>query len=492
MRVDFQEWLPDLPQNNSVGANIAENVLPALNSYRPFRDLTPFSEALSARPLGSFAARANDGNIYLFAGTTSALWKLDGDAWVDVSKVGGYTTGDGERWTFSQFGDFVVASNYSDTPQVYQLGVSTDFADLTGSPPKWKYSALIGDFLVVANTNSGGSQHSRRIQWPDIDSITSWTTGAPPSQADFQDIAGEGGQCQGIVGGSEYGTIFFEKEIWRMTYIGPPYFFRFDKMESNKGTPAPGSIVPVNRDIHYLGQDGFYKFDGQVSVPTGSNKIDKTFYQTIANDYVASRVNGGADPINKIIFFSAASTNSAAGEADRLFILNYELLRWSYALVTTRYLFSTLQVGFTLETLDGYGSSDSIDALPFTLDSRVWQGGASIIAAFDVNNKLAFFTGSNLQAMVDTGETQLFPDRRGFISSVRPICDTNDAQISIGYRDRTGDDITESPFVAQNAIGDCNFRISARYQSAKVKIPAGASWNHIQGVDFMAVPEGAR
>ena len=43
MQVPFGEWLPDQPEHNNPGANVANNVYYALNSYKRFPSLVNYS-----------------------------------------------------------------------------------------------------------------------------------------------------------------------------------------------------------------------------------------------------------------------------------------------------------------------------------------------------------------------------------------------------------------------------------------------------------------
>ena len=40
MQLPFGEWLPDLPDHMNPGSTQAKNVFPAVNSYRPFKNIS--------------------------------------------------------------------------------------------------------------------------------------------------------------------------------------------------------------------------------------------------------------------------------------------------------------------------------------------------------------------------------------------------------------------------------------------------------------------
>ncbi len=490
IRVQTGEYLPDLPVNNNPGALVALNVLPGPlpGIYKPLAGLNPFSDALPSRVLGAKPAKSNDGNIFLFAGTGTKLYKINGTAWDDISRASNYVTGAEERWNFVQFGQTMVAMNYIDEMQSYTMGSSSLFANLSGAP-KARYGAVVGDFFMVGNINDGTAKPTT-VKWPTINSLTTWTTGGA-SQAGSQEFA-DGGWVRGLVGGSNYATVLQENCIRRGSYIGPPYFFRFDKVVDQKGVYAPGSIISIGNMIFFLAEDGFYRYDGQTIYPIGQGKVNKTFFADASLDYILSRMQGGIDPINTIVFWTYASRNAPAGQNDKIIMHNYTTGCWATGEVDSTYFFSALQPGYTLETLDSYGSSSSIDTLPFTLDSRVWQGGASLLAAFNSDNKLSFFTGSNLEAIIDTGETQLFSGRWCTVKEVRAITDTNSVSIAIGYREKVGDTVAFTAYQAQDASGKADLRITSRYQRVRTKIAAGAAWTDMQAVEIIPEQAGKR
>jgi hypothetical protein len=114
------------------------------------------------------------------------------------------------------------------------------------------------------------------------------------------------------------------------------------------------------------------------------------------------------------------------------------------------------------------------------------------LSAFDTSHRLCLFTGESLAATVETGETQLFPGRRALVSSVRPIVDGATPAVALGTRNRTADAVSWSSPAAINALGACPVRSAARYHRARLLLPAGSGWEHLQGVEIEARPEGVR
>ena len=483
MFLKFGEYLPDLPALNNPGMVTAKNVLPKTDSYGQFPSLVSSYDALTARCQGAFSARDADGTAFNFAGDASKLYNLISSAWDNASKVGGYTTGNTERWFYTQYGRRVLATNFADAIQSFTMGTSSDFSDLTGSPPKARYITTVKDFVLLGNINdSVAGVVPNRVQWSGLGDPTTWTPSAA-TQSDYQDLDSAAGWVMQVVGG-EYGTVFQERAINRMTYVGSPLVFQFDAVEQGRGTQAPASVVKVGGFIFYLGLEGFYVFNGQTSEPIGAGKVDKTFYSDLDQNYL-DRISGIADPINKLIFWSYPGSGNTGGRANKMLTFNYApnaQKRWSYAEVDCETLVNSLAPSYTLDGLDSI--SGSLDALPYSLDSRLYTGNQSALSAFNSNHKLANFTGTALDAVLETGEAQLNPAGRTNITKIKPsVVGTNAVStIQLGTRNVRTEAQTYSTAVSLNSTGEAPVRSNAFYHSIRTNITGG--FDDAQGLDL--------
>ena len=137
--IQFGQWLPDQADLLNPGVTVATNVLPAAQGYHSMSSFVPYSNAATGTIKGIFAAKDSDSNTKLFAGDATKLYlhaSSDNDL-DDISKGAGYDLTDTERWRFVQFGDDIIGvGGTGEEPQVFNLGTSSAFADLGGSPPK--------------------------------------------------------------------------------------------------------------------------------------------------------------------------------------------------------------------------------------------------------------------------------------------------------------------------------------------------------------------
>lgn len=482
--LQFGEYLPDLPTFKNPGVTTATNVVPSGNSYKSMKSPSVYSTALSNPNLGAYSTRDKDSNVYTYAGDSSALYELSEATYSDVSKSGGYTTANDGWWQFATFGEKVIATNFGDDPQIITMG-GANFENLAGTPPKARSIAIVRNFVVLGNTNdtTDGSVPNR-VRWSGIDDETAWTVSSV-TQSDFQDLQGDGGWVMQIVGG-EYGIVFQERSIWRMSYVGSPIVFQFDEVEKGRGTPAPNSVVKIGSWIAYLGRDGFYIFDGQRSTPIGSNKVDDVFWSDFDSNYF-QRVIAVADPEAQLIYWGYPSTTSSSGRINKILVYNYATnsnMRWSLIdSVDLQSIFQSQAEGYTLEQLDTVSSS--LDALEFSLDSRVWTGNSTLLSGFDSDNKQVNFDGAAMDATIETQEEQISSGKRSSVTLVRPIVDGSSATVTIqiGERNLLTDSVTWQSEISTNSTGDCPVRSNARYHRARVKITGG--FDHAQGVDVV-------
>lgn len=511
--VPFGEWLPDHPDFMNPGSITATGVVPqTAQSYGPFPSpTTPYAGAtLNSACLGSYIFKDASGNPFNFAADKNRLYLLaSGDtAFMDVSKATGgpYNAGSSgfDFWSMTAFGSNVIATDFQDNVQSYVVGSSTTFTDLAAAAPRAKYTAAIRDFLFLANVFDDTGSQPQRARWSAIGNPTNWptpgTTAAIEVQSDQQDLQQvDLGQITGIVGSGLFGAdgaVFCERGIYRVAYVGSPAIFDFAVSQGGIGTVAPRSIINYRGLAYYLGLDGFYAYDGSMpSVPIGAQKIDNTFFADLNPGYLAT-VQGAIHPNRKFIVWAYAGAGSgASGAYNRLLIYEWQLNRWSFIDLTgmeIEWLTRWLSLGYTLDQLDPFATPNGIDSLQYSLDSPFWEGGQVHLSMFGASkHDLQIANGPNVAVILDTLEQQPFPGRRAKVGMARPM-GASVATIAIGTRDIVSDDHPPvfGPAVAQNALGWAPQRTTGRYLRARMTLPAGSAFTHLQGIDVEVRPEG--
>lgn len=395
-----------------------------------------------------------------------------------------YNTDETALWNFAQYGNNVFATNHNDPIQVYSLGAITTFSNLGGGSPRAKCIAPVKNFLVAANTIDELGKFPQRVQWSAIDNPFSWTVDST-TQADFQDLFGDGGANQSIAIGLTQAdaVIIQERAVWRMTYQGLPSVFTFDLLEGVRGTPAPSSVIVVGGVCYYRGEDGFYGFDGSQSLPIGQGRIDRMF-QKDANVSLLHRMSAVADIVRKIIFWSYATADAVDGNPDRILVFNWATGEWSILNVSTEYLWRSQAHGFTLEEMDAFGDVDSIIS---SFDSHQWSGKRLQMSAFDTEHRTCHFSGPNMTAKVTTKEITISDPKRVFITEAWPVVDTLSSNqgisVAVGSRLRAHDSVSFAIATTINPVGYCPQRITNQYVRFQISISSSVVWDKVSGVN---------
>jgi hypothetical protein len=532
-RIQFKDWLPDQPSVLDAVSE-ANNVIPLAVGYGAFKSAVNYSGAATEALTNCFAAKVN-ADVSIFAGGSTKLFKVSSTdlSMEDVSKAGGYTGVN--RWQFAQFGNYALATNGSEKIQYYDVNSSTDFADLAAAAPISKYVTVVRDFVVAANIGNG--TYPSRVQWSDINDPTDWTAGGA-SQSDYQELP-DGGDITGVTGG-EFGIVFLEKAIVRMSYIGSPLFFQFDTISRNVGCVEGGSIAQYGGVTYFLSDDGFYSCNGQQVTGIGAEKVDRYFYNN-ANIGDIDSISAAIDPERNLVIwnYKTVSGNRA------LIIYNFETQKWCEADTDVNFLSTLATSGTSLDALDaaynvtagsftvgkqytirsvgttnymligavantvgvlftatGVGSGTgvaidmaasaaalkTVDTLTTTLDDRLYAGGKFLFGGVR-DNKIITFTGVNATATLTTNDLEY--GYNSVVTLIRPSVDNGSADVSVASRRMLDDTITYGSSVSASQEDRCSVRSAGRYHRVSLT-PTGANWFSAIGMDIEYSEQGTR
>ena len=474
----FGEWMPDQPSISGALVD-AKNVVSQALGYGPFPTAATFSAAASENLTTLVAGKTPANATKLFAAGSTKIFDVSGvGALTNVSKTGGYTpNASGDRFRFTQFGNAIIGTNNSDPIQVFTLGTSTAFADLSGSAPKCKFLTVVRDFVVTALTTESSTVYPARVRWSGINDETTWGS-SQVTQADFQDIP-DGGQIVGIRGG-EFGLVLMEKGISRMSYIGTPFIFQFDNISRGKGCIAAGSIAQVQGITFFLSDDGFYLCDGQQVTAIGSEKVDRWFFAN-ADESGFDSMSSAVDPVRKLIIWNFKTTFAQR----KLVIYNFNTKKWTYGDAGTDYISDASTSATTLEGLDSI--SASIDALTVSLDSILYMGGKYFLGGTS-GAYVVTYNGANATANIVTGD--LNAGGRSVVTLARPLIDGGSATVSVASRTLLSEQTSFGTAVAADSDNRVSLRGNGNYHQFQV-VPTG-QWKTAVALDVEFQGQGVR
>jgi hypothetical protein len=478
-KLNFGEWMPDQP-GISGALNDAKNVVSQAIGYGPLPTAVTFSEVASEDLTTLVAGKTPSNTTKLFAAGSTKIFDVSGvGALTDASKAGGYTpNANADRFRFTQFGNVIIGTNNNNPMQAYTLGTSTDFADLAAGAPICKYLTVVRDFVVTAFTTESSTPYPSRVRWSGINDETAWGS-SQVTQADFQDIP-DGGQIVGIRGG-EFGLVFMERGISRMSYIGTPFVFQFDNISRGKGCIAAGSIAQTQGVTFFLSDDGFYLCDGQQIQPIGAEKVDRWFFAN-ADEGAFDTMSSAIDPVRKLIIWNFKTIFAQR----QLVIYNFKTQKWTYGDAGADYISDASTAAVSLEELDFI--SPSIDALPVSLDSILYIGGKYFLGGTS-GAYVVTYNGQPATGQLITGDVNL--GGRSVVTLARPLVDNGSATVSVASRTLLNQELSFSTPIAADSENRVSLRSNGNFHRFKI-VPTGDNWSTAVSVDIEIVGQGTR
>jgi hypothetical protein len=381
-----------------------------------------------------------------------------------------YVTPSNQRWRFTQFGNVLIAANGGNRLQGYNVNTASNFSDLAADAPQSRYVTVVRDFVVSGYVNDA-TVRANRVQWSALGDESSWTNSAT-TQADFQDIP-DGGAVVGLTGG-EFGLVFMDRSIHRMSYVGSPLVFQFDNISRNQGCYEANSIIQYGGTSFFLSDNGFYACDGQQIIPIGNEKVNRFFFDDV-DEGLLPLMSAAIDPARKLVIWAYASVSSAT--VDKLLIFNYEIGKWTSGTTTASRVATSSTPSFTLEGLDVFGDLEDIQT---TFDSRIWLGGKMQFAGVK-DAKVITFSGANNTAYIETGDIEV-PGTTSAITMAKPIVDNGSGNVALVSRRLLNEQVvfgTQSVADAENRV---SIRGVGRYH--RLQLTPTGQWKTTVGIDI--------
>ena len=537
------EYRPDTAYLKSDYSDEVQNVFAADGFYMPcpsFNKLTGLNVPYTS--YGSIGVRTLSNAILVFIGTEKNLWILRDleIGFVNVSKSytppeplppgenGPYSAGQEHRWSFTVFGTAVIATNGADAPQIFDydnISPTASFRDLGDDPtredlPEGNIAPIgrtvknWGNFVAIMDVDASPNT----VYWSGLNDADWWTVGQ--KDCDLQKFY-DGGR---VVGSSEATNpiIFLQSAIYAATFVpGSDIIFSFQKIHERRGLKSSLSLSSRGSLSFYADEGGFFQINGEGGiVPIGFEKVDRTYFSSI-NSQNLSQIMGVIDPFYTRVYW--ALDTEARGIFDQILVYDWELQKWTTIKVRVTSLIPVYSFGVTLEGLDWFCREDdslpvcnnpegceisgeptpynpaSIERLPYSLDSKVWQSGSPILMGLgiDDNNQpyIGSFNGDNMEASVVSQE--MGPTNRQMmrITGIMPVVDNENVLVSAGRRNianlSTPINWTDEKRQSVNT-GFVHLRSRARYHRFRIRIEKGETWSNMTGIDVTAIPAGLR
>lgn len=207
---------------------------------------------------------------WVYANLTD-VYVFDGSSHTEITRISGdYAAVATERWQGSTFNGVGILNNTIDIPQAWtEFDPATKLVNLPNWPATRRAKSIrpFKNFLVALNLTDSSVHRPYRILWSDSavpGSVPgSWDSTDPATDSREFDLAQTPDHLVDQLELGEINIIYKETSTWGMRFIGPPNFFAFWRILSNRGiltrdcvvsTPVGHVVVTQDDIIVHLGQ----------------------------------------------------------------------------------------------------------------------------------------------------------------------------------------------------------------------------------------------
>jgi len=225
-------------------------------------------------------------------------------------------------WSLDNWGEYLVACSIDDGKLYeWQLDIATNAAVISNAPTDNRGLIVTEERFLFA---LGADGNGRKVQWCDREDNTLWTPAAN-NEAGGIELQTSGSIMTAIrVRGRT--LILTDADAHIATYQGPPYVYGFERIGSACGTDSPRSLVAVDQNAFWMGQKGFFMFNGSIPMELNCDVSDYIFRDINTNQI--SKVYGVHNARFSEIWWFYPSEGSV--ENDRYVTYDYKDQIWAF------------------------------------------------------------------------------------------------------------------------------------------------------------------
>lgn len=324
------------------------------NSLRPIGGWQERKASFSTNPVrGMHAWEANDGTAWLAGGSHSELKVMTGagfvtdvtptdlatgrkDAEVEtgygygfygagfygtpIQELAGTVPAEATTWSIDNWGEYLVACHYDDGRLLeWQLNTANNAAAISNAPIDNLGLVVTEERFIFA---LGAGANPRKVQWCDIQDNTTWTP-ASTNQAGDIELQTSGQIMQGIRTRGQT-LIITDTDAHTARYTGPPFVYAFERVGTSCGAISRKAAADVDIGVFWMGQRGFFRFDGNSVTEIPCDVHDYVFadFNRAQQSKVWSFANG---QFGEIWWFYCSADST---EIDRYVAFDYKEGHW--------------------------------------------------------------------------------------------------------------------------------------------------------------------
>ena len=272
------------------------------------------------------------GTSYDIAPTDLATGSLDGGAGTGYGYgtygVGTYGTprpdtgnlSPATTWSLDNWGEYLLACSTSDGRILeWQLGASSKAAVVANAPTNNLGLIVTEERFVFA---LGASGNPRKVAFSDREDNTTWSPTATNEAGDIE--LQTSGQIETAIRTRGQTLILTDVDAHTARYIGPPYVYSFQRVGTSCGIISRRAAADVDMGVFWMGNGGFFRFDGNVvsEIPCAVHDYVFGDLNTSQKSKAWAFTNG---QFGEIWWFYASGSST---EVDRYVAFDYKENHW--------------------------------------------------------------------------------------------------------------------------------------------------------------------
>jgi hypothetical protein len=223
-------------------------------------------------------------------------------------------------WSLDNWGEYLVACHYDDGRLLeWQLDTAQNAAPIANAPTGNLGLVVTEERFIFA---LGPEGNSRKVQWCDFEDNTTWAP-STTNQAGSQELQTNGQIMQGVRTRGQT-LIITDTEAFSARYSGPPYIYSFSRVGTSCGGISRKAASDVDIGVFWMGQRGFFRFDGNAvsEIPCAVHDYVFGDFNVSQQSKVWSVANG---QYGEIWWFYCSSNST---EIDRYVAFDYKENHW--------------------------------------------------------------------------------------------------------------------------------------------------------------------
>tara|TARA_Y100000385_G_scaffold187269_1_gene193577 strand:- start:8831 stop:10309 length:1479 start_codon:yes stop_codon:yes gene_type:complete len=224
-------------------------------------------------------------------------------------------------WSLDTWGEYLMACSSKDG-KIYEWQLNTGVvAQVVANAPVNNKALVVTEERFVFALGAGGNP--RKIAWCDQENNTSWTPAATNQAGDFELQTVGQIMCGLRMRGRT--LILTDNDAHVAQYSGAPFVYGFERVGTACGVASRRGAVAIDEGAFWMGQNGFFTFDGSVASEIPCEVSDYVFDDMnpsqITKVYAVHNSQHG-----EIWWFYPSGTST---ENDRYVALDYKEGHWT-------------------------------------------------------------------------------------------------------------------------------------------------------------------